>query len=101
MVSIALEKISKWIWTEIKGIGGPFNIITGIDQEESICPLLWVIYYDPMFEAINSPHQGISYTASLPTYIPSADSIDIYQLKLEYKLQGYLDDTTWITDNIP
>ncbi|PKC73735.1 hypothetical protein RhiirA1_450787 [Rhizophagus irregularis] len=79
-----------------------FSESYGIDQEESICPLLWVIYYDPMFEAINnSPHPGISYTASLPTYIPSADSIDIYQLKLEYKLQGYLDDTTWITDNIP
>lgn len=34
-------------------LGDQYDIITGIDQGESIFPLLRAIYYDPMFEAIN------------------------------------------------
>jgi hypothetical protein len=54
-----------------------------------------------MFEAINElPYPSISYSTTLPTHIPSHDQEDNYQLSLNHKLQGYLDDTTWLTDNI-
>lgn len=64
-------------------------------------PILWVIYYNPMFAAINhSPHRGISYTVELPTHIPVHDHNDNFKLTLNDKLQGYLDDTTWLTDDL-
>ncbi|EXX62251.1 hypothetical protein RIR_jg22612.t1 [Rhizophagus irregularis DAOM 181602=DAOM 197198] len=51
-------------------IGDQYNVINGIDQGGSICPLLWVIYYDPMFERINkSSFEGINYEVSLPKHI--------------------------------
>jgi len=34
-------------------ISRDYDVVKGIDQGETICPLLWVIYYDPMFKAIN------------------------------------------------
>lgn len=65
-------------------------------------PLLWVIYYNPMFEAINqSPHSGIAYVSTLPIKIPS-DFPDVIILakNFEIKVQSYLDDITWLTDNL-
>ncbi|PKY50147.1 hypothetical protein RhiirA4_466458 [Rhizophagus irregularis] len=62
---------------------------TGIDQGESICPLLWVIYYDPIFKAINnSPFPGISYQVNIPTHIPQDD---IYSMRLQHKIQDNID----------
>ncbi|CAB4424282.1 unnamed protein product [Rhizophagus irregularis] len=87
-------------------IGDPYEVHTGIDQGESICPLLWVIYYDPIFEAINqSPHKGIDYTAQIPKtcYFPKpSDQQDVDYIKesLSFKVLGYLDDTTWLAEDL-
>ena len=54
-----------------------------------------------MFEAVNrSPYPGISYTTTLPIHIPNDDSDDVYKATIEQKVQGYLDDTTWVSENI-
>lgn len=82
-------------------LGDPFDVIKGIDQGDSICPLLWVIYYDPMFEQINnSPFPGVLYRTSIPTSIPLGLQSTTHTLTLNHKLLGYLDDTTWLTNNI-
>ncbi|GES88173.1 RNA-directed DNA polymerase from mobile element jockey-like [Rhizophagus clarus] len=35
-----------------------FDLTTGIIQGEVISPILWVLYYDPLFEAINNTMTG-------------------------------------------
>lgn len=87
-------------------IGDPYDVEIGIDQGESICPLLWVIYYDPMFEAINSSFfPGINYKTQITRkcYFPKLqdfDNNDIIEETLSHKVLGYLDDTTWLAENI-
>ncbi|CAB4435335.1 unnamed protein product [Rhizophagus irregularis] len=88
-------------------IGDPYDVITGIDQGDSICPLLWVIYYDPMFEAINSStFPGVDYISSIPRtcFFPKTvsqkDDDDIKEI-LSHKVLGYLDDTTWLVEQLP
>ena len=34
------------------GITNKYDMNNGIDQEEIISPLLWIIYYDPLFSKI-------------------------------------------------
>jgi hypothetical protein len=80
-------------------LSDPYETKQGIIQGEIISPLLWVIYYDPMFAAINnSIYSGYHLTASLPMNIHRKD--DFYKEDIELKLIGYLDDTTWFSDNL-
>ncbi|UZO00367.1 uncharacterized protein OCT59_011501 [Rhizophagus irregularis] len=70
----------------------------GIIQEEVISPLLWVIYYDPMFAAINkSSFPGYNLYAAIPKNIFRRD--DLHEISINIKLLGYLDDTTWFAQN--
>lgn len=79
-----------------------YDVEQGIIQGESISPLLWTIYHDPMFELINnSPYNGLVLTTSIPKNINRPiDSDNLHTISLEFKLQGYLDDTTWIANSI-
>ncbi|PKY20849.1 hypothetical protein RhiirB3_434270 [Rhizophagus irregularis] len=43
---------------------------------------------------------SIEYTASIPTKIPINYPNDTFQQRLNIKILGYLDDTTWLTDNL-
>lgn len=88
-------------------IGDPYDVITGIDQGDSICPLLWVIYYDPMFEVINSSNfPGIDYVSTIPKkcfFLKIQDHTDdnnIIKETLSHKVLGYLDDTTWLAQDL-
>jgi len=76
-----------------------YNILQGIDQGETICPLLWVIYYDPMFDAINhSNNQGYIVSHSIPSDILQKENM--HNFSEEFKVSGYIDDTTWFSSNI-
>ena len=77
-----------------------YEVLQGIDQGETICPLLWVIYYDPMFEAINrSQNKGYEILIRLPKKIN--DSVNEYiTYDFDFKLSGYMDDTTWFDKDI-
>jgi len=44
------------------GLSPIYNVQDGIDQGETITPLLWRIYYDPLICSINKKHTG--YTSS-------------------------------------
>ena len=43
------------------GLTNKYNMNNGIDQREIMSPLLWIIYYDPLFSKIRKI-KGISYT---------------------------------------
>jgi hypothetical protein len=80
-------------------ISDPYDVLIGIDQGESICPLLWVIYYDPMFEAINNEmNLGVTLSASLPKSI--CNNNWLHTVNINLNVLGYLDDTTWFADSL-
>jgi len=74
----------------------PYQMKVGIDQGEVISPLLWTIYYDPLFCRIKNLQQ--KYVASL-CRLTSIDPLQYEQLKVECNLLGYLDNTTWIASS--
>ncbi|GBC39340.2 RNA-directed DNA polymerase from mobile element jockey-like [Rhizophagus irregularis DAOM 181602=DAOM 197198] len=81
------------------GYGSEYTTTNGIIQGEVISPLLWVIYYDPMFKAINdSTFSGYKLYASMPRNIFRKN--DLHEKLIEIKLLGYLDDTTWFATNL-
>ncbi|GES83764.1 ribonuclease H-like domain-containing protein [Rhizophagus clarus] len=76
-----------------------FDLKMGIIQGEVCSPLLWITYYDPLFEAINKlSNQGITLNASIPKSIHDPNDKFIQQENI--KLLGYLDDTTWTNDSL-
>ncbi len=68
----------------------------GIDQREVISPLLWTIYYDPLFCRIINIQQ--KYVISLRR-LTSIDLLQYKQLKVNCNLLGYLNNTTWIASS--
>ena len=61
----------------------PYDIKVGIDQDEVISPLLWTIYYDPLFYRIKNLQQ--KYSVSVNRLI-SIDPLQYEQLKVECNL---------------
>src|SRR5271154_4625414 len=67
-----------------------YEVLQGIDQGEVISPLLWIIYYDPMFAKINSLVDSFEISLHLHTFIYTKDTVlTTYSLNVI----GYLDDT--------
>src|SRR2546423_49262 len=67
----------------------PYKTEIGIDQGESLSPLLWVIYIDPLLTVLNKE-------ASLPYIIDSDPSVPcVCTLTL-----AFMDDTTLISSSI-
>ncbi|EXX53657.1 hypothetical protein RirG_241980 [Rhizophagus irregularis DAOM 197198w] len=77
----------------------PYKVLQGIDQGEVISPLLWNIYYDPLFSHINK-QSNLAYKCD------TTKIKNIYQKHLdithsyELSLVGYLDDTTWFSPSL-
>jgi hypothetical protein len=75
-----------------------YSVEQGIDQGEIISPLLWIIYYDPMFAKINQLeelHIKILTTQIRNIYSKSQD----LQYTFKIAVLGYLDDTTWFASS--
>ena len=66
----------------------------GIDQGEIMSPLLWIIYYNPIFSKIKKM-KGIGYTMKhhwkrdLSLHIKEIRILEIFNL-------AFMDDTPWI-----
>ncbi|GBB99149.1 hypothetical protein RclHR1_03430010 [Rhizophagus clarus] len=80
-------------------ISDSYQVMQGIDQGEVVSPLLWIIYYDPLFAKINSLRE-LAFTVELQQikniWNPAADQ------KVSYSttVQSYLDDTTWVAPTL-
>jgi hypothetical protein len=77
----------------------PYDLDIGIIQGEIISLLLWIIYYDSMFQAINETNYG-GLTLSISLSKNIYQQTDYHSIELNLKLQGYLDNTTWIDNNL-
>ncbi|GBB92227.1 hypothetical protein RclHR1_19890004 [Rhizophagus clarus] len=79
-----------------------YKVIQGIDQGEVISPLMWIVYYDPLFAYINTapipPEDCFTTIVKRKKNIwdPSSDREVEYSLSV----QGYLDDTTWVAPSL-
>ena len=79
-------------------LSNEYNVLQGIDQGETISPILWVIYYDPLFQKINELHDGYTITTSTPKNIYNKESN--YTITTKHNLNGYLDDMTWFNNSL-
>src|SRR6266498_2902987 len=70
----------------------------GIDQGDSISPLLWRIFYDPLLSALQSDHQrGYQMNITWPTNVQSRAEWRSYNLNIP--AQAYMDDTSFMGRN--
>src|SRR6266498_1004136 len=70
----------------------------GIDQGDSISPLLWRIFYDPLLSALQSDHQrGYQMNITWPTNVQSRAEWRSYNLTIP--AQAYMDDTSFMGRN--
>src|SRR3990170_3469599 len=76
-----------------QGLCSPYNVMIGIDQGEIISPLLWIIYYDPLFCKLKNME---SQFAISNTHLTSIDPKETIHTQLLINLLAYLDDTTMI-----
>ena len=80
------------------GLTKSYDVNNGIDQGETITPLLWRIYYDPLINKISTSHKGYTMSATCK------DSILTHKyknLKISSSVLAYMDDTLWITNLKP
>ncbi|GBC18438.2 RNA-directed DNA polymerase from mobile element jockey-like [Rhizophagus irregularis DAOM 181602=DAOM 197198] len=76
-----------------------YKVLQGIDQGEVVSPLLWNIYYDPLFYHINQQsHLAYKCDTTKIKNIYHKDSDIIHNFELS--LVGYLDDTTWFSPSL-
>ncbi|CAB4441047.1 unnamed protein product [Rhizophagus irregularis] len=78
------------------GLTEEYDVQCGIDQEEIISPLLWIIYYDPLLSKIKNSNLGYN--------IDGKKVLNLYENineRIEFNFPGlsYMDDTNFIAEN--
>ena len=72
------------------GLTKPYIVQNSIDQEETITPLFWRIYYDPLINRIATEYNSYTLSTSWKTnlYPPKSD-----KLQASVSVLAYMDDT--------
>jgi hypothetical protein len=78
------------------GLTPTYPVEDGIDQGETITPLLWRIYYDPLIHYIHTKFKG--YTIAT-TKITSLFPLKHKKIQANTSILAYMDDTLWIADS--
>ena len=89
-INLILFLLHYWSNRVITSLGptAPYAVEDGIDQEETIPPLLWKIYYDPLISRIHTEHLG--YCSDIALQNPKT---------IHASVMAYMDDSLWITHN--
>ncbi|GBB90362.1 hypothetical protein RclHR1_01730010 [Rhizophagus clarus] len=77
----------------------PFSMKQGIHQGEIISPLLWILYYNPLFLYINQQSDlyfNCSFNRIRHVLHPESDTPQHFHSTVT----AYLDDTSWITNDL-
>jgi hypothetical protein len=78
------------------GLTPSYPVLNGIDQGETITPLLWRIYYDPLISYIYNNFNGYSTKVSWPTNLKDPT---YNKLESHCSVLAYMDDTLWIASS--
>lgn len=68
-----------------------YEVLDGIDQGETLSPILWRIYYDPLIHRIATQIKGYQMTTQIP-YQPTT-------LTHNTSVIAFMDDTAWVALN--
>ena len=77
------------------GLTEEYPMLNGIDQGEIMSPLLWIIYYDPVFTKIKK-EKDIGYTMNHHWNL-NLVSNKTNSITHEIHNVAYMDDTTWLS----
>ena len=88
LITFLLTNCTNQVITEY-GLTNKYNVRDGIDQGETISPILWRIFYDPLISRIDIEHIGYNIKSRYPDKIQ-----DIHT-----SVMAYMDDSVWITHN--
>ena len=75
------------------GLTQSYSVKNGIDQGETITPLLWHIYYDPLISQISKKYKGYNLGVS---WITDLKLKQTQQLQISTSVLAFMDDTLWI-----
>jgi hypothetical protein len=78
------------------GLTNFYSVKNGIDQGETITPLFWQIYYDPLIHKVASQHKGYTLSTTWPT---SLSPLKTQNLNTSTSVLAYMDDTLWISQS--
>src|SRR5256886_2112437 len=76
------------------GLTEEYNMKNGIDQGETMSPILWVIYYDPVFSKIKK-QKGIGYRMK-HEWKKDINLDNKSKIGIEIHNIAFMDDTTWL-----
>ena len=77
------------------GLTEEYSVGDGIDQGDTISPLLWRIFYDPLISKINTKYKGYCISSTKTKDIRDPKQ----KLKTHISVSAFMDDTTWIAPN--
>src|ERR1041384_1451923 len=78
------------------GLTLSYQVLNGIDQGETITPLLWRIYYDPLISYIHSSFSG--YTSKV-SWFTNLKHFTTNHTDINCSVLAYMDDTLWIASS--
>jgi hypothetical protein len=78
------------------GLTNFYSVKNRIDQGETITPLFWQIYYDPLIHKVASQHKGYTLSTTWPT---SLSPLKTQNLNTSTSVLAYMDDTLWISQS--
>ena len=73
-----------------------YPVHNGIDQGETITPLLWRIYYDPLISYIHSNTAGYTLQTS---WLTNLKDFTTNLLQTKCSVLAYMDDTLWVASS--
>ena len=79
------------------GLTNFYSVKNGIDQGETITPLFWRIYYDPLISYIATQFTGYTLQTSWKTNLTLSQT---HHLKCSTSVLAYMDDTLWIASSL-
>src|ERR1043165_9802152 len=78
------------------GLTNSYTVKNGIDQGETITPLFWRIYYDPLISKIANHFHGYSLNTLWKT---SLSPLQSQNLQTSISVLAYMDDILWIANS--
>jgi len=78
------------------GLTSPYQVNNGIDQGETITPLLWRIYYDPLITYIYSNSPGYTMETA---WFTNLKNLTTDKIKAKCSVLAYMDDTLWVASS--
>ena len=75
------------------GLTNSYQVQNGIDQRETITPLFWHIYYDPLISKISREVEGYQIST---TWSDNIRQTKLNKIQTNTSVLAYMDDTLWI-----